>query len=169
MSKKRRKNSDKIRNIILVILFILLLVIIFIAINQNKDKDDIQNNNVKNQIEENNINKKEDKTTNPDETNNSNNASNDVNSEPKQEEKSETKQEIQNNITVNLELNGSEEITINVGDKYKELGAKAIDSTGKDVSSQINIDSNVDTSKKGEYMVIYSIGKSMAIRTVIVK
>ena len=76
---------------------------------------------------------------------------------------------MQNNITAKLELIGSDEITLKVGEKYKELGVKAVDSNGKDISSQVSIENNVDTSKSGNYMVIYSIGKSMVIRNVIVK
>ena len=91
------------------------------------------------------------------------------NSEPKKDEKAEIKQELNDNITINIELNGSENIELKKGDTYKELGARATDSNGNDVSQKIIIDGKVDTSKEGEYIVIYSIGKSMVMRNIIVK
>ena len=89
--------------------------------------------------------------------------------EPKREENKENIQENLNNITVNLELIGDEEITLKLGEKYNELGAKAIDEDGNDVSKYVKIENEVDTSKAGEYVVIYSIGKSIVIRNVYVK
>ncbi len=49
---------------------------------------------------------------------------------------------------------GEKEITLNVGDTYLDEGAKAI-SFGKDVSSTITVESDVDTAVAGEYEVVY--------------
>lgn len=54
-------------------------------------------------------------------------------------------------------LNGEDTINLLVGDNYIELGSKAISKCDGDISSNIEIISNVDTSKKGEYKVIYKI------------
>ena len=89
--------------------------------------------------------------------------------EPQKDEQLENKQEVENNGYYEISLIGEDEIYINVGEKYNELGAKAFDKDGNDVSNKISIQNEVDTTKKGEYMVIYSIGKSMVIRNVIVK
>lgn len=161
---RRRKNT--LRNIILVILLIILGVLIVCVFKDKKIDNNTNENSNSQKI--NNTTNNTNKTNNNENT--TTNKENDIStSEPKKDEESETKQQLQNNVTVNIELIGSEEITLNVGDTYKELGYKATDSNGKDVSSEVNIQNNVDTSKKGEYMVIYSIGKSMVIRNVIVK
>ena len=89
--------------------------------------------------------------------------------EPKKNEEQENKQENMNNITVKLDLIGDEEVTIKVGDEYKDSGAVATDEKGNDVSKYITVQNEVDTSKTGDYAVIYSIGKSIVIRTVHVK
>ena len=59
------------------------------------------------------------------------------------------------NIT--LTLNGNSIIYISEGSTYKELGAKAVDNKGKDLSSQITISGSVNTNKAGTYRVTYSI------------
>lgn len=158
------KKSIKII-LILLIVFLLLFLSKDVLFEQKnkiiKDISDKQNNNSvksndkKNSIEKNNDNNKEEKDIN--------------NSEPKSDEQSEVKQELNNNITANIELVGDDTIKLSVGEKYTELGAKATDSNGNDISSKIIIDGKVDTSKSGEYIIIYSIGKSMVIRNVIVK
>ena len=63
-----------------------------------------------------------------------------------------------NLLTKNDEFSlvGEKEITLNVGDEYVEQGTKVI-SFGKDKSSQVVIESNVDTSVAGEYYVKYTI------------
>lgn len=173
--RKRRSKPNTIINAILVILIIVLIVlfILFEIDKFNKDKSNSDKPKTTNNVSTTKNNTKDDNekkdydSDNKEETNQTNNKSN--NEEPKKTEKDETKQEIQNNVTVNIELIGNDEITLNVGDKYNEQGAKAIDSNGKDVSKQIKIEGSVDTSKPGDYMIIYSIGKSMVIRNVTVK
>lgn len=55
-------------------------------------------------------------------------------------------------------INGNKNITINLGEKYKEQGAKAIESN-KDISNKIKIKGNVDTNKIGTYKIEYKIKK----------
>ena len=55
-----------------------------------------------------------------------------------------------------FELIGQSEIVLEVGDTYTEQKAKAI-AFGKDISSDIKIIGNVDTSKEGEYVIKYRV------------
>lgn len=58
------------------------------------------------------------------------------------------------NVEVSLQLNGEEIIYLPNGSEYKELGATAY-ADGVDVSSEVEINSNVDSTKIGEYEVSY--------------
>lgn len=62
------------------------------------------------------------------------------------------------NIGYSLKLNGESVITLEVNSNYTDLGydAKHFD---KDISSEIGVDSSVDTTKVGEYEVIYTLKK----------
>lgn len=51
---------------------------------------------------------------------------------------------------------GETEITLNVGDSYHEEGAIAV-AFGKDISSTIIIDGEVDTTSAGEYVIKYTV------------
>lgn len=69
---------------------------------------------------------------------------------------------------------GSAELTLNVGDSYEELGAKALDNIDGDITSKINIKGSVDTSKPGTYTIEYEVydgagNKDTKKRTIIVK
>ena len=55
-----------------------------------------------------------------------------------------------------FEINGKTEITLEVGDKYVEQGAKAI-AFGKDISGSVKIEGKVDTTKVGRYVLKYTI------------
>lgn len=55
-----------------------------------------------------------------------------------------------------FELIGEKNIELTVNEEYKEQGVKII-SFGKDIKDKIEIESNVDTSKEGEYTVIYTV------------
>lgn len=59
------------------------------------------------------------------------------------------------NIT--LTLNGNSIVYVSEGSTYKELGAKAIDNKGKDLSDQITISGSVNTNEAGTYRITYSI------------
>ena len=164
---RRRKKRSTFEKVILFILFLILAVLLFYAFKDNFiNEEDPKIINKENKNNKNENTKKEDKNEKQEEAKSTSKINN---SEPKKNEQDETKQEIQNNVSVNIELIGNEEIVLNQGEKYIEPGIKAKDSNGNDVSNKVYIESNVDTSKKGEYMVIYSIGKATVIRNVTVK
>ena len=163
----RRKKRNAWKIVIAILLILLGVVIVYACKDKLFSTEEPKTTNNTQKVDNSTSDKK---NTNTDNNTNKVDNSNDMStSEPKKNETSETKQQLQNNVTVTIELIGSEDITLNVGDKYNELGVKAIDSNGKDVSKEVTIQNNVDTSKKGEYMVIYSIGKSIVIRNVTVK
>lgn len=54
-------------------------------------------------------------------------------------------------------LVGQKEITINVGDAYKEPGYTATDNMDGDITSSVNVTGTVDTSKPGEYKLVYTV------------
>ena len=56
-----------------------------------------------------------------------------------------------------ITLNGEKDITLYVNDVYKELGVTAIDNYDGDISNKVIITGNVDTSKVGEYNLVYSV------------
>lgn len=67
-----------------------------------------------------------------------------------------------------VQLNGNENVKVEVGNTYKESGAIAL-KNNKDISKDLEIQSNVDTNKIGEYEVQYLIkGKEYATRKVYV-
>lgn len=55
-----------------------------------------------------------------------------------------------------LQLNGEKNIQIEIGEEYRELGAKAT-YHGKDLMNQIQIENQINSGKIGEYDVIYKI------------
>lgn len=55
-----------------------------------------------------------------------------------------------------FEINGDQEITLEVGDYYIEKGATII-SFGRDISKEVKIDSTVDTTTAGQYYVKYTV------------
>ena len=59
-----------------------------------------------------------------------------------------------------ITLNGEENTIINVGQAYIEKGAKANDAKDGDISSNIEIEGNVDISKAGEYSIKYTVKDS---------
>ena len=56
-----------------------------------------------------------------------------------------------------ITLNGEKDITLYVNDVYKELGVTIIDNYDGDISNKVVITGNVDTSKIGEYNLVYSV------------
>lgn len=171
---KKRKNHNKI---ILIFVFIIILGLVYLIYNNIETKKD-NNASSKNKInsinkdnKDNNKNKQdnEQKDTIQDNNIDDETIKNDE-SIPKTEAKeNEVQTEAKNLDVSSIELLGDEEITLNVGDKYTEFGAKAYNVDGIDISSEIKIDSSVDTSKQGRYTVSYSIGNFIVMRYVIVK
>ncbi len=56
-----------------------------------------------------------------------------------------------------IELNGDKRIYLALNSSYEELGASATDSCDTDLTSQIEMEGSVDTSKVGEYEIIYKV------------
>lgn len=56
-----------------------------------------------------------------------------------------------------LSLIGDETVYIIEGSTYKDAGAKAIDSKGKDLSNQIKVNGSVNSNVAGTYKITYSI------------
>ncbi len=68
-----------------------------------------------------------------------------------------------------LTIVGDEKITINLGSDYIEPGYSAYDKKGNNVTKDVKITSNIDTTKEGNYEIQYSIGKISKVRYVTVK
>ena len=56
-----------------------------------------------------------------------------------------------------LELNGDGTVILNVGEEYKEQGAKAQDEKDGDLTERIEISGEVNTSQEGTYAITYSV------------
>ena len=65
-----------------------------------------------------------------------------------------------------FEIIGDKNITINLNEEYIEVGARAI-SYGKDLKDKIEIESNVDITKEGRYVVTYSVKDSFKYKNII--
>ena len=79
-----------------------------------------------------------------------------------------------NTIAPVLTLNGTDPITLKLGDSFSDPGATALDETDGNITADIVTDSNVDTSVPATYTVTYSVtdsdGNSASLsRTVIVR
>ena len=59
-----------------------------------------------------------------------------------------------------ITLNQNQTITLNVGSKYNEPGYTASDNYDGDITDNVVVESNVDTSKEGEYNVVYKVKDS---------
>ena len=67
-------------------------------------------------------------------------------------------------ITV-IHLNGAKNLYLKVGASYNEPGYNAIDAIDGDLTNKVTINSNVDTSKRGTYRIIYSVVNSTGVTT----
>ena len=56
-----------------------------------------------------------------------------------------------------ITLNGPQTVLLPVGGEYEELGAQASDPVGTDLSEQVVVEHQIDTSKAGDYLVRYSL------------
>lgn len=71
-----------------------------------------------------------------------------------------------------IELNGSKEMTINLGEEYKEPGVKSVmdKNDGKIDPKEVIIEADdIDTSKVGTYQVTYSVRDSLKNKTTITR
>lgn len=55
-----------------------------------------------------------------------------------------------------FKINGNTQITLNIGDEYVELGTTCI-AFGKDISSIVEVEGEVDTSVEGKYVITYTV------------
>ena len=69
-------------------------------------------------------------------------------------------------VTVYLDLNGANEITIYQHEDYIEPGFDAYNSKNQKLNSQVEVLTNIDTSKIGEYEITYSLGEITKVRKV---
>ncbi len=67
---------------------------------------------------------------------------------------------IVDDIPPKITLNGSSNMTLLVGTTYTEKGAKAIDEKDGDLTSAIQIEGSVNTSKEGDYTISYKVSDS---------
>ena len=67
--------------------------------------------------------------------------------------------------TTYIHLSGDETLYLSIGSVYQEPGYKAIDSLDSDITNDVKVTNNIDTSKKGVYRVIYSVTNSSGITT----
>lgn len=82
--------------------------------------------------------------------------------------------EVADNVSPIITLNGDNEVTITVGDEYKEQGVLAVDNYDKDLSEFVKVESNLNINKVGEYQINYNVedsskNKASITRKVIVK
>lgn len=75
----------------------------------------------------------------------------------------EVTREIERKDTVSpvINLKGAKSISLEVGSTYTEYGASATDECDGTLDEKVTITSNVDTSKKGSYKVIYQVSDSV--------
>lgn len=67
---------------------------------------------------------------------------------------------ILDDIAPEIKLNGESNISITIGTKYEEKGAKALDEKDGDLTNNIQITGSVDTSKAGTYTITYKVKDS---------
>lgn len=63
-----------------------------------------------------------------------------------------------------FELIGEKSISLSLNEKYQDTGVKVI-SYGLNLNDKVSVDSNLDTSKEGEYRIIYTV-KSLKYKNV---
>jgi len=73
-----------------------------------------------------------------------------------------------------ITLNGNSNVELKVNDKYIEEGATAVDEKDGDITAQIIMTGNVDTTKEGTYTLTYTVkdaagNEATTTRTVVVK
>ena len=61
-------------------------------------------------------------------------------------------------------LEGEQNLTIALGSEYYELGYKAYDKKGNDVTDNVIVNSNLDINQEGSYEIMYSVNGISKIR-----
>lgn len=69
------------------------------------------------------------------------------------------------NVTTTIHLTGEKNVYLKVGDSYTDPGCTAIDAIDGNLTDQVITNSNVNTSEKGVYRIIYSVVNSSGITT----
>lgn len=64
-----------------------------------------------------------------------------------------------------IHLSGDKTIYLKVGNKYDEPGYTAIDSIDGNITNNVTVNGEVNTSKKGTYRIVYSVVNSGGIAT----
>ena len=59
-----------------------------------------------------------------------------------------------------ITLKGDNKVRVNIGSNYEELGYEANDNYDGNITDKVEVSSNVDTSKSGEYLITYSVKDS---------
>lgn len=59
-----------------------------------------------------------------------------------------------------IKLNGYDNVTIYINEKFNDEGVTAYDNNDGDITSDIIVQSNLDTSKEGNYTITYSVNDS---------
>lgn len=60
-------------------------------------------------------------------------------------------------------------ISLSLNQQYEEPGYHASDTVDKDITDKVIVTNNIDSSKKGEYKVIYSVVNSSGITTTVIR
>ena len=68
-------------------------------------------------------------------------------------------------VTTIIHLTGDQNMYISVGGDYFEPGYSAVDAIDGDLTDNVTVNSNVDTSKAGTYQVVYSVVNSSGVTT----
>ena len=66
-----------------------------------------------------------------------------------------------------IKLSGKSILSIELGGTYKEPGYKATDDCDGDITSKVSVKGSVDTKKKGEYAIEYSVEDSYGNKTTV--
>lgn len=74
-----------------------------------------------------------------------------------------------NNVSYQITLLGEETVYLYKNNEYSEPGYKAITNKNEDITKDVKINNNVNTSVPGKYKITYSIGDNIIKRNVIVK
>ena len=64
-----------------------------------------------------------------------------------------------------IHLNGDKNVYLSVGTTYNEPGYSAIDALDGDLTSKVKVNSNVNTTKRGTYRIVYSVVNSDGVTT----
>lgn len=64
-----------------------------------------------------------------------------------------------------IHLSGDKNIYLKVGDSFTDPGCTAIDTVDGNLTDKVVVNSNVDTTKKGIYRIVYSVVNSSGITT----